>query len=115
MTISFVIKTGFSYWQKNPLQLFISITGIMLGVGVVTAIDLTNYSALESFKHSVVTVSGKTTHRLTSKYGTLDERKYFFIRNVLGIKNSAPIIEGFVKTTGKLPSPLKLFLSLIHI
>ena len=78
MSFSLIIKTGLSYWKKHPSQFILALLGIMLGVGVVTAIDLTNTSALKSFQHSVTTVSGKTTHRLISASGTIPEEDYFF-------------------------------------
>ena len=47
MSFKVVIAIGLSYWKKHPLQLCLALLGIMLGVGVVTAIDLTNTSALK--------------------------------------------------------------------
>ena len=67
-------------------------------MGVVTAIDLTNTSALKSFQHSVSTISGQATHRLVSASGSIPESDYFFLRSRSGVQNSAPVIEGFLKT-----------------
>ena len=108
MNFSLITKTGFSYWKKNPSQFFLALLGIMLGVGVVTAIDLTNTSALKSFQHSIKTVSGKTTHRLISASGSIPEDEYFFLRSQLGIQNSAPVIEGYIKTIGENSRPFRV-------
>ena len=78
MSFRLIIKTGLSYWKKHPSQFILALLGIMLGVGVVTAIDLTNSSALKSFQHSVTTVSGKTVLRLISVSGTIPEGNYIF-------------------------------------
>ena len=99
MNFSLITKTGFSYWKKNPSQFILALLGIMLGVGVVTAIDLTNTSALKSFQLSIKTISGQTTHRLISASGSIPEDEYFFLRSQLGIQNSAPVIEGYIKTS----------------
>ena len=108
MSFRLIIKTGLSYWKKHPSQFILALLGIMLGVGVVTAIDLTNSSALKSFQHSVTTVSGKTTHRLISASGTIPEEDYFFLRSQLGIQNSAPVIEGYLKTIGEESRPFRV-------
>ncbi|MDP6639018.1 MAG: FtsX-like permease family protein [SAR324 cluster bacterium] len=108
MSFRLIIKTGLSYWKKHPSQFILALLGIMLGVGVVTAIDLTNSSALKSFQHSVTTVSGKTTHRLISASGTIPEEDYFFLRSQLGIQNSAPVIEGYLKIIGEESKPFRV-------
>ena len=59
MSFRLITKTGLSYWKKHPSQFILALLGIMLGVGVVTAIDLTNSSVLKSFQHSVLPLVGK--------------------------------------------------------
>ena len=108
MSFKVVIAIGLSYWKKHPLQLFLALLGIMLGVGVVTAIDLTNTSALKSFQHSVSTISGQATHRLVSASGSIPENDYFFLRSQSGFQNSAPVIEGFLKTNTDPSHPFRV-------
>ena len=108
MSFKVVIAIGLSYWKKHPLQLCLALLGIMLGVGVVTAIDLTNTSALKSFQHSVSTISGQATHRLVSASGSIPESDYFFLRSRSGFQNSAPVIEGFLKTNTDPSHPFRV-------
>ena len=95
MSFKVVIAIGLSYWKKHPLQLCLALLGIMLGVGVVTAIDLTNTSALKSFQHSVSTISGQATHRLVSASGSIPESDYFFLRSQSGFRILRQLSKGF--------------------
>lgn len=98
--ISLFQKAGLRYLFTHPWQTILSATGIALGVSVILAIDMANESSLRAFDISMETVSGKATHRLTSKSGSLSFSQFVRIRNE-GIEASAPVIEENIRIVGK--------------
>lgn len=97
--ISLFQKAGLRYLFTHPWQTFLSALGIALGVAVILAIDMANESSLRAFDLSMETVSGKATHRLTSKSGNLSFDQLIQLRKN-GISTSAPVIEENVKIDG---------------
>ncbi|MDH3694857.1 MAG: ABC transporter permease, partial [Gammaproteobacteria bacterium] len=93
----------FRAWLRDarihPWQTSLSVLGIALGVAVVIAIDIANHSARSSFEQANDIVSGRTTHRITGGPNGIEESVYRRLRVELGITNSAPIVEGVVRTT----------------
>lgn len=80
----------------HPWLMILSLLGVALGVAVVTAIDLVNYSAQRSFELANETVSGRTTHRISAGPAGLDEALYLKLRIEHGFRASAPVVEGAV-------------------
>lgn len=70
------------------------LTGMALGVAVVFAVDIANDSAKRAFAISLDTVTGRTTHQMVGGTGGLDESIYTTLRTKLGVRRSAPIVEG---------------------
>ncbi len=70
------------------------LTGMALGVAVVFAVDIANDSSKRAFAISLDTVTGRTTHQIVGGAGGLDESIYTTLRTKLGIRRSAPIVEG---------------------
>jgi putative ABC transport system permease protein len=50
--------------RRKPLETFLCLLGIALGVAVMVGIDLANQNALRSFRRTVEAVTGKTTHQI---------------------------------------------------
>lgn len=80
----------------HPWQVFLSITGIALGVGVVLAIDLTNASSERGFIISNQSVAGVITHQIVSDSGFIDESTYVDLR-IAGLRDITPVVEGWVR------------------
>jgi putative ABC transport system permease protein len=96
-----LFKSGINYSLKNPWQTFLSVVGIALGVAVVIAIDIANQSAFTAFNLSMESVSGKATHQIIGNPPGIPDSIFTKIRNNIGIRKSAPVIEKFVKYKGK--------------
>ena len=70
--------------------------GMALGVAVVFAVDITNESAKRGFSLSLDAVTGQSTHQMSGGAGGLDEKIYTRLRTELGIRQSAPVVDGSV-------------------
>jgi putative ABC transport system permease protein len=88
-------KSSLRYLGLHRTQLVLSILGVALGVAVVLSIDLATESARTGFRISAETVSGRATHQITSDVAPIDERLVARLRTEVGIRESAPIVEGF--------------------
>lgn len=77
------------------------LVGMALGVAVVFAVDIANHSAKRAFALSLDTVTGRSTHQLVGGIEGLDESAYIKLRTELGVRNSAPIVEGSVTLLGR--------------
>ena len=86
---------GLRHLSRHPLQLMFGVFGVALGVAAVFSIDLANGSALNAFRISAQTVSGKATHRIVGGPSGLEERLYPTLRLQGRVRTIAPIVEGF--------------------
>lgn len=77
-----------------------SIVGIAVGVAMVAGVDLATTSASRAFQISAETISGRATHFLIGPGGSLETEVYRMVRVDLGLRASAPVVEGFVRTEG---------------
>jgi putative ABC transport system permease protein len=78
--------------RRKPLETFLVLLGIALGVAVMVGIDLANENALRSFHESVEAVAGKATHEITGgQAGVPDSVVARLMRNSSII--AAPVIE----------------------
>ena len=86
-----------SYWRQHKLQFVIAVFGVALGVAVVTAMDLANVSALSSFRQSLLSVTGHSTHQVVPGEGFyaagVPEILFAKISNLPSVKAAAPIVE----------------------
>ena len=96
-----VAKSNLRYWLQHRWQLLLMVIGLALGVAVVFAVDIANESAKRAFALSVDAVSGRTTHQLVSANQSIDERIYTQLRVDMGIRDSAPVVEGSVVINGE--------------
>ncbi len=75
----------------------LSVLGVALGVALVVSIDLANDSARQAFALSSERVTGKATHQIIPATGDLDEEVYRNLRIELGMRDAAPVVEGFAR------------------
>ena len=91
---------GFRYLGRHSLLTALSVLGIALGVAVVVSIDVANSSARRAFELSAERVTGRATHSIIGTE-TIDAEVFRRLRVDLGIRPSAPIIEGYVSLKGQ--------------
>jgi putative ABC transport system permease protein len=65
-----------------------------LGAAVVVSIDLVKQSAQRAFDLSSAAITGKATHRIIGGPAGIDESLYLRLRMTLGVRPSAPVVEG---------------------
>ncbi len=94
-----VFRVLLSYWPRHRLQCALCLLGIALGVAVVTAMDLANVSALASFRQSIATISGKSTHQIAPVEGSyqngVPEEIFARVFATPGVIAAAPVIETY--------------------
>ncbi|MEM6336202.1 MAG: FtsX-like permease family protein, partial [Bacteroidota bacterium] len=88
--------TSLRYLKQHPFLTLLSVLGVALGVAVVVAIDLTNVSARKAFELSSEGVTGKATHAVVGASSGVADSVYRQVRLDLGIRDSAPVVEGYV-------------------
>ena len=91
-------RSSVRYLGRHRTQLVLSIVGVALGVAVVLSIDLAIQSARTGFRISAETVSGRATHQIASDFGSIDERLLPLLRTEIGLRESAPVVEGFASS-----------------
>ncbi len=94
MQNSVFLKCSSRYWQQHKWQAALMLIGMALGVAVVFAVDIANSSAKRAFALSLDTVSGRTTHHIVGGTDGIDEKAYTRLRTELGVRSSAPIVQG---------------------
>lgn len=87
--------------SRHPWQLGLALVGVTLGVAVVVAVDLATHSAGRAFELSMERVTGEATHRIVGPPRGFDENFYRRLRIEHGIRESAPVIEGFAGWRGE--------------
>ena len=92
-----IARSARRHWARHPWLLLLTITGIMLGVALVVSVQLANQAARSSFEHSVETLSGATTHRITGPGGRLAEEVFADISQQFPFLSFAPIISGSIR------------------
>ena len=85
------------YLMRHRWQTVLSVVGIALGVAVVVAVDLANESARRAFELSVETLTGGATHQIVGGATGFDESVYTRLRVERGMRQSAPVVEGFAE------------------
>jgi putative ABC transport system permease protein len=90
-------RSGRRFFARHPWQLTLAIAGVALGVAVVTGVDLAAETSRRAFDVSRQAVVGRATHQLTAASGGFDESLFHDLRVALGIRPSAPVVEGRVR------------------
>lgn len=91
-----LVRISWRYLLRHPWQIGLCILGVALGVAVVVSIDLANASASRAFMLSTEAIAGRATHQVVGGPGGLDEALYRRIRVDLGLREAAPVVEGYV-------------------
>ena len=68
-----------------------------MGVAVVVAVDIANFSARTAFRLSVERVAGQATHEIVGAAGSVPEAVYAALRLQGRLRRATPIIEGSVR------------------
>lgn len=90
-----LMRSSWQFFKRHPAQLLLSITGIVLGVAIVTAVLITNNSSQKAFALSSEALYGRTTHQITGAQG-IDERVYVSLKQQRPDIRMAPVIQDHV-------------------
>ena len=93
MTLRPLLTFNFRYYRRHALLSLLCLLGIMLGVGIVVAVELINESALSSFARSVDALSGRATHSIASQYGRIYEEDFARIWRHPQVEAAAPVVD----------------------
>lgn len=95
MVIPILARSSIRFYREHPLQLLLSVLGIVLGVGIVTAVWITNSSSQRAFALSTEALYGRTTHHIVAAQG-VDQAFYVDLRKDFPDLLAAPVVEGQV-------------------
>jgi putative ABC transport system permease protein len=96
-----LFRTGWRHLIRHGWQSGLSVLGIMLGVAVVTAVDLANDSARRAFELSMDQVTGGATHQIVGGPTGIPDHLHTSLRVRQGLRPSAPVVEGLVRLRGE--------------
>ncbi len=102
------ITLAWRHAWRRPTQSIFFIIGVGLGVAMIVAIDLATGAANRAFMLSTEAVAGKATHQIVGGPSGLDESIYVALRQQLGYRLSAPIVEGYVVAEELDRQPMRL-------
>jgi len=94
-------RASLRWLLRHPWQLGLAVLGVSLGVAVVVAVQLATSSAERAFELSMDRINGDATHRIVGPPEGLDEQFYRHLRVDLGVRASAPVVEGFAHLGGE--------------
>ncbi len=103
-----MVRLAQRYISRRLLQSVLFVLGIALGVAMVIAIDIANSSANRAFNLSAESIAGQSTHQIIGGPGGLPTGLYRTVRLELGLRQSAPIIETYVRGVNTGDQPLQL-------
>lgn len=106
--MSLLTRSSYRYLARQPWLMGLSILGIALGVALVVSIDVANESARRAFSLSSERVTGKATHQINATTGNLDETLYAEVRTELGIRDAAPVIQGYARIAKDLSRTMQI-------
>ena len=72
-----------------------------MGVAVVVGVDIARESARRAFLISTEAVTGRATHQVLGGPAGLPDSIYRDLRVYLGVREAAPIVEGWVRADRK--------------
>lgn len=93
-------RNALRFHAQHRWQTLLSLLGIVLGVMMVVAVDLASTSARRAFALSVEAVSGTLTHQIVGGSQGVPEQVFTQLRTQLGIRRSAPVLQGEVRLDG---------------
>ncbi len=92
-----VQRAGWRFFLRHPWQLALAISGVALGVAVVTGVDLAGGAAMRAFDLSREAVVGRASHQALPQDGRMDESVYLTMRLGGTVKQAAPVVDGRVR------------------
>jgi putative ABC transport system permease protein len=95
-----LLRAGLNYQRRHPWQALLALTGIVMGVAVVLAVDLANSAARAAFALSAEQLRGTATHRIIAKAGPLRQSLYTDLYTTPGHPPMAPVITLQVRIDG---------------
>src|SRR5215207_9008950 len=103
-----IFRLAWRHAWRRPLQSLFLIVGVAIGVAMIVAIDLANGSAQRAFALGTETVAGRATHAIIGGPTGLDEQLYTDLRRNLGVRMSAPVVEGYLVVDELDRQPMRL-------
>ena len=91
-------RSSLRYLLRHPWQAGLSVLGIALGVAVVVAVALASESARRAFELSTEAAAGRATHEITAYPTGVTDALYRRLRVDLGLRDVAPVVDGYVRT-----------------
>lgn len=106
--MTLLIRLILRHISRRRFQSILFVLGVALGVAVGVAIDLANASASRAFNLSRESLTGTTTHQIMGGPAGLPENLYPLVRDELGIQESAPVVESYVRAKTLGDQPLRM-------
>ena len=97
MRLPILYRASSGYLWRHPWQLALALLGICIGVAVMVAVDLANESSRKAFRLSLNAINGEATHHVVGGPEGLDESLYTRLRVNEGLRDIAPIIDGYIE------------------
>jgi len=105
---SILQRSSTRFFLRHPWEVALTVLGVSMGVAVVVSIDLAIQSSREAFRVSTESVAGRATHRVVGSGLGVPDSLFTALRVEKGMRESAPVVEGFV-TSPVLPGrPLRI-------
>jgi putative ABC transport system permease protein len=99
--INLLERSQARYLLRHRLQTLLAILGIALGVAVVNAVDISNYSAQKNLRQAVLQIDSLANYRILSAEKYFDQSLYADLRRKVLSTNPdisiSPIIEGTLR------------------
>ena len=86
---------------RDRLRTLITVLGVSLGVAVALAIRLANDSVLDSFRHSLDHVAGKSRLQVTAGESGFDETLFPRITGTPGVAHAVPVVQAVTSIAGR--------------
>ncbi|MEX2496584.1 MAG: FtsX-like permease family protein [Woeseia sp.] len=93
--MSVLTRASVGYLLRHPWQLLTALAGICTGVAVIVSVDLATESSRRAFAMSMDAVNGEATHQIVAGPTGIDESLYVQLRVEEGLRNIAPVVEGY--------------------
>lgn len=91
-----LLRSGLRHQLTNRWQTLLALSGIIMGVAIVLAVDLANSAAKASFQLSAAQLRGAATHRVQSPSGQIPQSLYQDLFTSPGHPPMAPVITATV-------------------
>jgi len=91
---------SFPHARQHRLRTSLTLIGITLGVAVIIAISIVNRTLVSSFQRTIDLVAGKSVLQVHNAESGLKESLFPMIRDTEGVKDAAPVVQGFLPIVG---------------